>query len=81
MPAAAGMSVPAAGQRLRSLLVAFGLPVDVPAVLDPAALVARMRLDKKALGSGLRFILWDRAGTARIVAGVDEAAVLSTLGH
>ncbi|MEO5629788.1 MAG: 3-dehydroquinate synthase [Thermomonas sp.] len=81
LSSALGMADPADGERLRSLLLAFGLPVDVPAGLDPAALVARMHLDKKALGSGLRFILWDRAGTARIVAGVDEAAVLSTLGH
>ncbi|HEX5661928.1 MAG TPA: 3-dehydroquinate synthase, partial [Xanthomonadaceae bacterium] len=43
------------------------------------ALVARMRLDKKAVGDGLRFILWDGAGRARIVAGVDEAAVAQLL--
>lgn len=65
--------------RLRALLQRSGLPVDLPAGLDPSALLARMRLDKKAQGSGLRFILWDHAGAARIVAGVDEAAVLATL--
>ena len=67
------------GERLRALLQDFGLPVTLPAGLDPSALLAHMRLDKKAQGSGLRFILWDRAGAARIVAGVDEAAVLQTL--
>ena len=74
-----GMADAADGERLRALLQAFGLPVEIPAGLDPAALLARMRLDKKAQGSGLRFILWERAGAARIVAGVDEAAVLATL--
>ena len=38
-----------------------------------------MRLDKKAQGSGLRFVLWDGAGAARVVADVDEAAVLDVL--
>ena len=74
-----GMADIADGERLRSLLQAFGLPVEMPAGLDPLALLARMRMDKKAQGAGLRFILWDRAGAARIVAGVDEAAVLTAL--
>ena len=76
---ALGMSTPADEARLRALLQAFGLPVEQPVGLDPLALLARMRLDKKAQGSGLRFILWDRAGAARIVAGVNEAVVLATL--
>ena len=63
----------------RALLQRFGLPTTVPAGLQAEALVARMRLDKKAQGSGLRFVLWDRAGAARVVAGVDEAQVLDVL--
>lgn len=74
-----GMSDATEGERLRALLLAFELPVEIPAGLDPMALLAHMRLDKKAQGSGLRFILWERAGAARIVAGVDETAVLATL--
>ena len=65
--------------RLQALLERFGLPTRMPPGLDPQALVARMRLDKKAVGDGLRFILWDGAGRARIVAGVDEAAVAQLL--
>ena len=38
-----------------------------------------MRLDKKAQASGLRFVLWDGAGRARVVADIDEAAVLAVL--
>jgi 3-dehydroquinate synthase len=67
------------GERLHSLLQRYGLPTTVPAGLDPAALVARMRLDKKAQGSGLRFVLWDGAGKARVVADVAESRVLDVL--
>ncbi len=79
LSSALGMADPSHGERLRALLQDFGLPVTLPAGLDPPALLAHMRLDKKAQGSGLRFILWDRAGAARIVAGVDQAAVLESL--
>ena len=76
---ALGMADAGDAERLRTVLEAFGLPVEMPANLDPLALLAHMQLDKKAQGSGLRFILWDGAGAARIVAGVDQAAVLSIL--
>ncbi|MEO6154670.1 MAG: 3-dehydroquinate synthase [Thermomonas sp.] len=79
LSSALGMADPADGERLRALLENFGLPVEIPEGLDPAAMLDRMRLDKKAQGSGLRFVLWDRAGAARIVSGLDEAAVLATL--
>lgn len=64
---------------LQALLQAFGLPVNIPAGLDPHALLARMRLDKKAAASGLRFILWDAPGAAKVVADVDEQQVLDVL--
>ena len=57
----------------------FGLPTTLPAGLSPKALVERMRLDKKADAAGLRFILWDQAGVARIVSGVADEAVLTVL--
>ena len=65
--------------RLERLLRRFGLPTAVPAGLAPEALLARMRLDKKAQASGLRFILWDRPGAARVVADVPEEDVLGVL--
>jgi 3-dehydroquinate synthase len=74
-----GLADAADGERLRALLQRFGLPTNLPPGLDPADLLAHMRLDKKAQGSGLRFVLWDRAGAARVVAGVDERAVLEVL--
>ena len=74
-----GLVDAADGERLRALLERFGLPTTLPPNLDPAALVARMRLDKKAQGSGLRFVLWNGAGKARVVADVAEARVLDAL--
>ena len=74
-----GLADAADGERLRALLARFGLPTALPPDLDPAALVARMRLDKKAQGSGLRFVLWEGAGKARVVADVDESRVLDVL--
>jgi 3-dehydroquinate synthase len=38
-----------------------------------------MRLDKKADASGLRFVLWERAGLAKVVAGVPDDRVLDVL--
>ena len=76
---ALGLATAADGERLRALLQRYVLPTSLPQGLDPAALVARMRLDKKAQGSGLRFVLWDGAGKARVVADVDESRVLDVL--
>lgn len=76
-----GMAPAADGERLCALLQRYGLPTAVPEGLDPTALLARMRLDKKAQGSGLRFVLWDGAGKARVVADVDESQVLDVLGR
>ncbi|MEJ7804560.1 MAG: 3-dehydroquinate synthase family protein, partial [Telluria sp.] len=74
-----GLALDADADRLARLLSRFGLPIGLPGALDAEALVARMRLDKKAQASGLRFVLWDGVGAARIVADVPETAVLTVL--
>ena len=51
----------------------------IPAGLEPEALLDRMRLDKKAEAHGLRFVLWERAGLAKIVSGVPDERVLDVL--
>ena len=73
------MATRADADGLQALLQRFGLPVAIPAGLDADALLARVRLDKKAQASGLRFILWDRPGAARVVADVPEDVVLEVL--
>jgi 3-dehydroquinate synthase len=65
--------------RLAALLQDFGLDTALPTGLDPKALLARMRLDKKAAAGGLRFVLWDAPGSARIFPDVPESAVLDVL--
>ena len=79
LSAALGLAPASNGERLQRLLQRLGLPTTLPSGLDPQALLARMRLDKKADAGGIRFILGDGAGTARVVPGVDEAAVLAVL--
>jgi 3-dehydroquinate synthase len=76
---ALGLAGAADARRLETLLQRFGLATTLPAGLAPAGLLARMRLDKKAAASGLRFVLWEGAGSARLVADVAEAAVLDVL--
>ena len=65
--------------RLRSLLQRAGLPVTVPAGIDPEALLARMKLDKKALSGLPRLILWRGIGKADIVRDVPAEAILRVL--
>ena len=76
-----GLAPAADTARLRALLQRLGLPVALPSGLDPDRLLAHMRLDKKAQANGLRFIVWDGIGRARVLAGVPEAAVLDVLGR
>ena len=74
-----GMAPAADAERLKRLLEAFGLPTTLPAGLAPDRLIARMRLDKKAHAAGLRFILWEGVGVARIVDDVPEGALADVL--
>ena len=74
-----GLSPAVDTARLRGLLQRFGLPVEAPPGLDAEAVLAHMRLDKKAQASGLRFIVWDGAGLARVLADVPENAVRAVL--
>ena len=79
LSAALGRATGADADRLQALLERFGLDTRLPAGLDPLALLARMRLDKKAAADGLRFVLWEGPGQARIVAGIPDNQVLSIL--
>ena len=79
LSATLGMAPVADADALHGLLQRFELPVALPTGLDDQALLARMRLDKKAQASGLRFVLWNGAGKAQVVAGVAEDAVLAVL--
>ena len=79
LSAALGMAPAADTETLRDLLLAYGLPVAIPAGLAPEALLAHMRLDKKNIAGRLRLVLWRGIGKAEVVPDVDEAAVLDVL--
>ncbi|MGH8029906.1 MAG: 3-dehydroquinate synthase [Arenimonas sp.] len=66
-------------ERLVTLLHRAGLPVTVPEGLDPEALLARMKLDKKTVSGVPRLILWRGIGRAEIARDVPEAAILQAL--
>ncbi|WP_269791173.1 3-dehydroquinate synthase [Stenotrophomonas sp. Iso1] len=79
LSAALGMAAAADTETLRDLLLSYGLPVAIPVGLEPEALLAHMRLDKKNIAGRLRLVLWRGIGKAEVVPDVDEAAVLEVL--
>ncbi len=81
LSASLGLSQPAETDRLATLLQQTGLPTALPVGLAADALLARMRLDKKAASDGLRFVLWEGVGQARVVAGIPDETVLAVLRH
>jgi len=75
-----GRAPAADADRLQALLQRFGLPVALPEGLDAEALLARMRLDKKAVSGALRLILWRGLGQADVVRDVPDADIRAVLG-
>lgn len=74
-----GLADAADAARLAALLQRLGLATVLPAGLAPDALLARMRLDKKAQSGRLRFVLWRGIGQAEIVDDVPADAVRACL--
>ena len=71
--------VPAAfARRVEALIARAGLPVRGPANLTPGRYVELMRVDKKALGGDIRFVLLDGEGKA-VVRAAPEAVVVDVL--
>ncbi|WP_033341770.1 3-dehydroquinate synthase [Catenuloplanes japonicus] len=64
----AGRLAPEIAARHRAVLTSLGLPVSYEADAWPA-LLAAMRVDKKARGSKLRFVVLDDLGAPSILAG------------
>ena len=79
LSAALGRAPEADTARLIGLLDAVGLPTRVPPGLPPAALLERMRLDKKAVSGSLRLILWRGLGRAELVSDVGPEPVIDVL--
>jgi 3-dehydroquinate synthase len=64
--------------RQRALLVALGLPVDMPD-LPAVELLSAMQRDKKTEQGKLRFVLPDRLGHVELVSGVNDDLARSAL--
>ena len=65
--------------RIARLVEAAGLPVRAPAV-GTERYLELMRMDKKAQGGKMRFVLLEGPGQA-VLRGVDEALVAATIEH
>ena len=74
-----GRAAAADALRLQVLLNRLGLATSIPGNLSPAALLQRMRLDKKAVSGALRLILWRGLGRAEVVGDIAESELLSSL--
>jgi len=61
--------------RIQHLLKTFGLPTEIPAGIDLAALFEAMKLDKKAVSGDLKFILPEQIGKVRIQGNISEKIV------
>lgn len=67
--------------RIENLLHAIGLPTAIPAMLTPEAIMSAMTLDKKRLGSRLRFVLPRALSDVVIVDNVPREDVLAVLAE
>lgn len=78
---AQSLGILAAGDasRIRAVIEAYGLPVEVPAEAGAEALLKAMEIDKKALAGKLRFTLPERVGSCRLFVEVEREKVLQVL--
>jgi 3-dehydroquinate synthase len=75
---ATGRLEPADGMRHRLVLESVGLPTRYPGA-DFDVLLAAMRVDKKARGATLRFIVLDGIGSPGLLSGPDEDLIRAAL--
>ncbi len=74
-----GLTPEGVSERIRDLLIRQGFMVELPGDTGPDDLVEAMALDKKATVDGLSFSLLEAVGRCKLVHGVSEEAVLSSL--
>lgn len=74
-----GVTPPAVGARQRALFELYGLPLS-HAGLDPVAVLAATRLDKKVAAKRLRWVLLEDFGRPVLRDDVEDDVVLQVLG-
>ena len=70
-----GLIAPAFARRIEALIARAGLPVRGPANLSPARYLELMRVDKKAQGGDIRFVLLDGESHAVVRAAPEDVVV------
>jgi 3-dehydroquinate synthase len=75
-----GMISPEEARRIRELIARAGLPVEVNGI-SASRMLELMSMDKKAKDGGLRFILLDGIGGAKIRGDVPNEIVAKSLAH
>ena len=66
-------------KRIRELMIRAKLPVDAPAEMNRSQFMDLMAVDKKALDGGLRLILMDGIGQAKVCSDFDPELLAQTL--
>jgi len=74
-----GMCMAGTATRLATLLERFNLPVSIPSDLSVERLAAALELDKKAVASGLRLVLLEEIGRARIEDRSGETEIVEAM--
>ena len=74
-----GLCPDGTSRRLAQLLLRFGLPVQIPADIPVEGLARVLELDKKALASGLRLILLEAIGSARVDDRSSESEIIGAM--
>jgi 3-dehydroquinate synthase len=70
-----GLVSTAFARRIEALIARAGLPVRGPATLGPARYLELMRVDKKAQGGDIRFVLLDGESHATVRAAPEDVVV------
>ena len=74
-----GLCDPGTADRLATLLVKCGLPTRIPSDLSVEGLAGALELDKKAVASGLRLILLEAIGKARVDERSEEQQIVDAM--
>jgi 3-dehydroquinate synthase len=71
---------PALAAEITSLIQAYGLPVNIPAELDPGRIKGYLKADKKTVGGRVFYVLPERIGKVFVTDQVDESDIDQILG-
>jgi 3-dehydroquinate synthase len=74
-----GLCASGTAQRIAHLLQKFNLPVRIPADISIEGLAKFLQLDKKAVAGGLRLVLIENIGAARVDDGSGESHIMNAM--